>query len=464
MVFSSLTFICIFLPAVILGCRILPSIKAKNALLLIASILFYAYGEPVYVLLMIGNALCNYLWAILMEKFPERRKAVLAIGVIQNLGVLCIFKYAGFLAESFNSITGLGIPVPQIALPIGISFFTFQAMSYMIDVYRGDCSVQKNFGRLLLYISFFPQLIAGPIVKYHDIEEELLNRKQSIEGMARGMRRFICGLGKKVLIANTLGAMVDGLFAAGTGDLNIITAWIGTAGFFLQLYFDFSGYSDMAIGLGWTFGFHFRENINYPIIAGSIKDYWARWHISLTSWFREYLYFPLGGNRKGKARTVINKFIVFTLSGIWHGANVTFLLWGIYHGLFLMLEEIFPGIRKEGGPLKKVLVHIYTLIVVFVSMAIFRADDIGTAFIWIGNMFAGMNFSPAAMRLVMAQLTPLNIVTFIIGCFAATPLIKPLAGRAWAEKASYIITPAMLLLALVFLAGGTYNPFIYFRF
>ena len=344
MVFSSMVFLCIFLPVVFLLHLLLPGIRAKNGMLLLASLAFYAYGEPVYVILMIASAFVNYLSALLIGKNPAGKKAVMAVNVILNLGVLVLFKYTGFLAESVNTILGTAIPVPSIRLPIGISFFTFQAMSYVIDVYRGVTGAQKNFGKVLLYISFFPQLIAGPIVKYHDIAQEIENRTQTVDGVTDGIRRFVVGLSKKVLISNTVGLVADTLFAADVSGLNAAAAWIGAVSYMLQIYFDFSGYSDMAIGLGEMFGFHFKENFNYPYISGSIREFWRRWHMSLSGWFQEYLYIPLGGSRKGKIRTVINKFIVFLCTGIWHGANVTFLFWGLYHGCFLMLEEIVPTI------------------------------------------------------------------------------------------------------------------------
>ena len=311
MVFSSLVFLCIFLPIVFLGHTILPGIRAKNAMLLLASLVFYAYGEPVYVVLMIASALCNYLFALWIERFQDQKKWIVSVAVILNLALLVIFKYAGFLTESVNTMFGTGFPVPDIRLPIGISFFTFQAMSYVIDVYRGANKAQKNFGKVLLYISFFPQLIAGPIVKYHDVEQEIEHRTQSADGVARGIRRFIAGLSKKVLISNVMGMTADALFGAAAGTLGAATAWVGALSYLFQIYFDFSGYSDMAIGLGWMFGFHFKENFNYPYSSTSIREFWRRWHISLSSWFLEYLYIPLGGNRKGKVRTCINKFIVF---------------------------------------------------------------------------------------------------------------------------------------------------------
>lgn len=464
MVFSSMVFLCIFLPVVFLLHLLLPGIRAKNGMLLLASLAFYAYGEPVYVILMIASAFVNYLSALLIEKNPAGKKAVMAVNVILNLGVLVLFKYTGFLAESVNTIFGTAIPVPSIRLPIGISFFTFQAMSYVIDVYRGVTGAQKNFGKVLLYISFFPQLIAGPIVKYHDIAQEIENRTQTVDGVTDGIRRFVVGLSKKVLISNTVGLVADTLFAADVSGLNAAAAWIGAVSYMLQIYFDFSGYSDMAIGLGEMFGFHFKENFNYPYISGSIREFWRRWHMSLSGWFQEYLYIPLGGSRKGKIRTVINKFIVFLCTGIWHGANVTFLFWGLYHGCFLMLEEIVPAIREQGGKVKSFFQHVYTLLVVLIGFVFFRADSMHQGAAWIKTMFTGFGSNTAAMSLALEQLTPLYLVTAAVGIAACCPvkmLVKK--GRAY-EAATAAGSLALLLLCMLSLASGTYNPFIYFRF
>ena len=464
MVFSSMVFLCIFLPVVFLLHLLLPGIRAKNGMLLLASLAFYAYGEPVYVILMIASAFVNYLSALLIGKNPAGKKAVMAVNVILNLGVLVLFKYTGFLAESVNTIFGTVIPVPSIRLPIGISFFTFQAMSYVIDVYRGVTGAQKNFGKVLLYISFFPQLIAGPIVKYHDIAQEIENRTQTVDGVTDGIRRFVVGLSKKVLISNTVGLVADTLFAADVSGLNAAAAWIGAVSYMLQIYFDFSGYSDMAIGLGEMFGFHFKENFNYPYISGSIREFWRRWHMSLSGWFQEYLYIPLGGSRKGKIRTVINKFIVFLCTGIWHGANVTFLFWGLYHGCFLMLEEIVPAIREQGGKVKSFFQHVYTLLVVLIGFVFFRADSMHQGAAWIKTMFTGFGSNTAAMSLALEQLTPLYLVTAAVGIVACCPvkmLVKK--GRAY-EAVTAAGSLALLLLCMLSLASGTYNPFIYFRF
>ena len=464
MVFSSLVFLSLFLPAALIGCRLLPSVKAQNALLLGMSLVFYAYGEPVYVLLMIASAAGNYLWALLISRFRSGKKGILALAVIQNLSVLGIFKYAGFLAETWNTLTGLSVPVPQISLPIGISFFTFQAMSYVFDVYREETAAQKNYFRLLLYISFFPQLIAGPIVKYHDIDRELADRSMTADGMAEGIRRFIAGLSKKVLIANTMGAVADTLYAAPLAQINAPAAWMAAVSYMLQIYFDFSGYSDMAIGMGRMFGFHFRENFNYPYIADSVQEFWRRWHISLSTWFREYLYIPLGGNRKGRARTVLNKLIVFACTGIWHGANLTFLFWGLYHGFFLMLEEVLPVFRKKGNRAVRLARHVYLLLVVMIGFVFFRSDTIRQGFVMTGKLFTGWQFPAASMRLCLSMLTPLNLAAFAAALAASTPCLANLKGKAGWERLSWIVTPALLLLCMLCLAGGTYNPFIYFRF
>ena len=354
MVFSSLEFLCIFLPAVFLLYTVIPVHKVRNGLLIAFSLVFYAYGEPVYVLLMILSSLVNYLCALWIGKSEKLKRLPLIIAVVFNIGTLVLFKYTGMFVTAFNSVTHLSVPVPEIVLPIGISFYTFQALSYVIDVYRGEVGVQKNYFKVLLYITFFPQLIAGPIVKYRDIAEQIDNRSQSIEKIAQGLRRFVCGLAKKVLIANTMGQAADIIFAQSTSQLGFLSAWLGAAAYLFQIYYDFCGYSDMAIGLGKMFGFTFKENFLYPYGARSVQDFWRRWHISLSTWFKEYLYIPLGGNRKGKARTALNRIIVFFFTGLWHGANWTFVLWGLWHGLFLLLEEYLPFLKK----LPKAIGHI----------------------------------------------------------------------------------------------------------
>ena len=470
MVFSSLVFLCVFLPVVFVLYTIIPSLKVKNALLITASLLFYAYGEPIYVLLMIFSSFINYIFALLVDK--KKSKLVLAAAVVINLGILAVFKYTGFFVETVNSVFNASLPVPQIVLPIGISFFTFQALSYVIDVYRRNANVQKSFFSVLLYVSFFPQLIAGPIVKYKDIDDQIRYRVQTVDKCAEGVKRFIFGLAKKVLISNTMGQVADAVFNADSSYLSIATAWLGAITYLFQIYFDFSGYSDMAIGLGKMFGFEFRENFNYPYGATSIQDFWRKWHISLSTWFKEYLYIPLGGSRKGKGRTVINKFIVFFCTGLWHGASWTFVIWGLYHGFFLFLEEFIPIIKR----LPKLIRHCYTLLVVTVGFVIFRAETLSQGLVFIKNMFAGYSVSDASASLALSQITPWFIVMLIAAVIACAPF-KALTDKVKSnasfkgsktekamETAAYICSFVLLVWCVARLAPASYNAFIYFRF
>ena len=475
MVFSSIEFLCAFLPVLFIIYTALSFLKApckltiQNWILIVASFLFYAYGEPVYILLLVVSALFNHICALFVSPEHSRaRKPVLIAAVCVNLGILAFFKYTGMLVETFNSLSGLSVPVPNITLPIGISFFTFQILSYVIDVYRGTVAPQRDFSKTLLYIIFFPQLIAGPIVKFHDINAELADRHQTIDGVANGLRRFIVGLAKKVLVSNTVALAVDTIFAADIADVNIAAAWIAAVGYMLQIYFDFSGYSDMAIGMGEMFGFHFNENFNHPYTADSIRDFWRRWHISLSSWFKDYLYIPLGGNRRGRLRTCINKVIVFFCTGLWHGANWTFVLWGLYHGAFLIFEEYLPKKRKVPSFLR----HIYVLLVVCVGFVLFRADTLTQAVQFIGQMFGGWRFDAGSSALALSQLTPLFIFAAGAGIIGSIPLKKPVSNalakvgvKLGAQKVlSYCGALLLLVLCIVCLAGSTYNPFIYFRF
>ncbi len=464
MVFSSLVFLSVFLPTVLLCYWLLPSIAGKNILLLAASLFFYAYGEPVYVFLMLASSLFHYLCALWICADSKRNKMILAAVIAVNLGLLCVFKYAAFLTDLVNRMTGLGLPVPQVALPAGISFFTFQAMSYVIDVYRSQVRPQRNFAYVLLYICLFPQLIAGPIVKYHDVEQELFSRRFDAEETARGIRRFIAGLGKKVLIANYMGEIADTLFAAPMEQVNMAGAWLGAASYMLQIYFDFSGYSDMAIGMGHMFGFHFRENFRYPYGASSIREFWRRWHISLSGWFREYLYIPLGGSRKGRARTCLNKFFVFACTGIWHGANVTFLFWGLFHGCLLMLEEYLPFFQQEKKGWKKAAGHLYVIVAVMTGFVFFRADHLGQGAHWILKMCTGLQYNPAAARLTASLLTPVHLAAFAAGILASVPAVRSIGQAEKLQKLLWPSSLALLLICMLNLAGGTYNPFIYFRF
>lgn len=475
MVFSSLAFLCVFLPAVFLLYTVIPSLKVRNGLLIAASLLFYAYGEPVYVLLMIFSSLLNYLSALWVSRNPSKKsKPALITAVVINIGILAAFKYTGFFVTTLNTLTGLSIPVPQIALPIGISFFTFQALSYVIDVYRGNVEVQKNFFSILLYISFFPQLIAGPIVKYRDINEQIDNRSQDVEKIARGLRRFICGLAKKVLIANTMGQVADIMFSQELSNLSLPSAWLGALAYIFQIYYDFCGYSDMAIGLGKMFGFDFKENFIYPYGARSIQDFWRRWHISLSTWFKEYVYIPLGGNRRGKGRTVLNRLIVFFLTGLWHGANWTFVLWGLWHGFFLLLEEYLPFMKK----LPRFFGHLYTMLAVTLGFVVFRADTISYGVGYIGRMFSGAGLSNASLSLALEQLTPWFLIIFaaaVIGCAPIRPLSDRLRSAIYApgeqkaliraaEIGLYVLAFAGLFVCVLRLSPSGYNPFIYFRF
>lgn len=468
MVFSSLTFLCIFLPVVLALYYLLPTLRIRNVLLIIVSLLFYAYGEPVYVLLMIASIIINYIFGRLLgTENKKKRQWILAIAVIINIGLLVVFKYLDMMVQTINQLSGSEIPLAGLALPIGISFFTFQALSYVIDVYRREVEPQKNLWNVMLYISFFPQLIAGPIVKYHDIQEQIDNRNTDVKEIAEGLRRFIIGLSKKVLISNTMAVTADALFAAGAGELNILSAWIAAIAYMLQIYFDFSGYSDMAIGLGHMFGFRFLENFRYPYISSNIQEFWRRWHISLSTWFKEYLYIPLGGNRKGKARTCLNKMIVFFSTGLWHGANWTFVFWGLWHGVFLLFEQVCP-VKK----LPKVLAHIYALLVVCVGFVMFRADTFGQGMFMIGTMFSGWEFSSVQMAVVWEQLTPIFLVTLVVAVFGSAPLIPKASEACLARENlrkpavyfSYIASFVLLILCMLSLSSGTYNPFIYFRF
>jgi len=431
--------------------------KMKNGLLILASLFFYAFGEPVYVFLMLGSILVNYCLARLIAAKRQWAKAVLALTVIFNIGLLVMFKYSALLVSTVDALFGLPLAVPQIALPIGISFYTFQALSYCIDVYRDTDTVQKNVWKLMLYISFFPQLIAGPIVKYHDIEQQLSDRCVTIEDTAAGVRRFICGLGKKLLIANAMAYIVDTLY---TTSLDFtLTAWLSAVCYVFQIYFDFGGYSDMAIGLGRMFGFTFQENFQYPYSSGSIQEFWRRWHISLSTWFKEYLYIPLGGNRKGEGRTICNKLIVFLATGIWHGANWTFLVWGLFHGLFITLEY------KKWIPLKnKIAAHIYTMLVVICGFVIFRADTIGQAGHILASMFTGFRANPAEFVLIAKLLTPYNIVCLIAAAVLSMPVSKWITQKIKSPAVSYAASVVLLILCMMNLASSSYNPFIYFRF
>ena len=470
MVFSSLAFLCAFFPTVFVLHLILPSWKLKNALLIVSSLLFYAYGEPIYVVLMLVSSVFAGGAGVILGacRGAAARRVVLAVSLLVNLGMLGVFKYAGWLVESVNAVTGANVPNPGSALPIGISFYTFQALSYIIDVYRKDVEPQSSLPSVLLYISFFPQLIAGPIVKYHDVAGQLRRREVTLDGVATGLRRFAVGLGKKVLIANTMAITADAVFGADPSSVNVAVAWIGAIAYLLQIYFDFSGYSDMAIGMARMFGFHYQENFDHPYASASVKEFWRRWHISLSTWFKEYVYIPLGGNRISKGRTVFNKITVFFLCGLWHGANWTFVVWGLLHGLFLMLEEYLPVKR-----LPRPVGVLYTLLVVCLTFVIFRSETFGQAFFMLSQMVIGFHFEAEAVSFALRQLTPLFVGTVLVAAVASTPVAqalqrrlqtKPLAVQKAASCAGYVGALALIALSLLQLSGGGYNPFIYFRF
>lgn len=469
MVFSSAVFLFIFLPVVFVLSRVLPGIRAKNILLLIASLLFYAFGEPVYILLMLASILVNFTAGRLLPLCGKGLdKLVLALAVVLNLGMLSLFKYTDFFLTTVNQVFSLEIPLTGIALPVGISFFTFQGLSYVIDVYRDREMCAKSIVKLALYISLFPQLIAGPIVIYHDVANQIDHRETTPELTADGIRRFVLGLGKKLLLANTAGRMADLVFTATAQQLDIRVAWLGALCYCLQIYFDFSGYSDMAIGLGRMFGFQFLENFNYPYVSSSIKEFWRRWHISLSSWFRDYLYIPLGGNRKGKLRTEVNKGIVFFCTGLWHGASWNFVLWGLWHGVFIILEDLLP----KGGKVRWAIGHVTTPLIVLLGFVLFRADTLGDAGRIFSQMFTGVDFTLQSDALLRTLLSPLNILTVVLGTAFSLPLLPKVKAYAQGEgkaaaalrAGSYLACGGLFLLCVMNLAGSAFNPFIYFRF
>ena len=471
MLFSSMVFVWIFLPIVFFGNFILQKLFSKrfgnrpaNAWLLLGSLFFYAWGEPIYVFLMLASITLNWLSGLVLVKVPFK-KTVVFVSVALNLALLGYFKYAGMLVSTVNALMHREFTVPEISLPIGISFFTFQALSYVIDVYRGEAEVQKNWFKLALYVSFFPQLIAGPIVKYKDVNDRIDNRTISLTQTAAGIRRFIYGFSKKVLIANVMGLCADTLYGMNIGEMTGLMVWIASISYTLQIYFDFSGYSDMAIGLGKMFGFEFKENFNYPYRSHSIREFWRRWHISLSSWFRDYVYIPLGGNRKGQVRTYINLFIVFFLTGIWHGASWTFVFWGIYHGIFCIIERL--GLEKLLKK-SKILSWIYTIFVVNIGWVFFRVDSIKAGFSYVRMMLMPWKYtaSPVAIQEMVTNKMFAMIVLGILG----SGIVKWIGEKTKLDEKwrySYleiIFCALMFLLSICSLAGDTYNPFIYFRF
>ena len=473
MVFSSASFIFIFLPVVFLLYSLIPGLRGKNVLLTIASLLFYAYGEPVFVLVMLASVAANYVFARMIagNESSAFQKGVLAVSVVFNLGLIGVFKYAGFFVQTVNDVTGAGLHVPEIALPIGISFFTFQALSYVIDVYRDPATVQKNFGKVLLYISFFPQLIAGPIVKYHDIAPYLDERSADIDEIAAGINRFVTGLAKKMFLANAMGAVADQMFNLPGSGMSAGTAWIGAICYTMQIFFDFSGYSDMAIGIGHMFGFTIKENFDHPYISTSIKEFWRRWHISLSTWFKEYLYIPMGGSRVGMARTEINKLIVFFATGLWHGASWNFVIWGMIHGVAIVIEDLVGKLtgkdrRMDSGRITagSAVGWIYTMLIVVLAFVLFRADTLGGGVLMIRVMFTGFAGTTASYNTCMEVLNPYNIVIFAAACFCSAPHPKLKKMLREHGTVSYVITMVLFILCILEIAGASFNPFIYFRF
>ena len=476
MVFSSVIFLFLFLP-VVLGCYyLLPGRQAKNLWLIAASLLFYAFSGLWYVLLLLFSVFCNYLAGL----FVSGRKSVLYTAVVVNLGILGVFKYLTFLVRTVDQLPGMAIPVPSIILPVGISFFTFQGLSYVIDVYRNERLKSTRFQDVLLYIALFPQLVAGPIVRYEDVAGEIQSRRHTLEQLAKGLRRFIVGLSKKLLIADVCGSVVTLIYSAERSVLDSRVAWLAAVCYLLQIYFDFSGYSDMAIGLGLCFGFHFKENFNYPYISASIQEFWRRWHISLSTWFREYLYIPLGGNRKGKAKTYRNKLIVFFCTGLWHGANWTFIVWGLWHGFFIVAEDAVKKmfrIEKHGkggrNPVRAVLKHLYTLLVVLIGFVIFRADNMEQAASMIRAMFSGISVSAQTGLLLAQCFTQLTLFAMGIGILSSTPILPMVCHKAERQTGSvrtclrvinYAAVLVLLLVDILHLSAASYVPFIYFQF
>lgn len=472
MVFSSALFIFVFLPITVIGYYLLNP-KFRNIFLLIVSLAFYAWGEPKFVFVLIASIFMNYIYALLVDHFRKRKliaRTILTLMVTSNVAIFFIYKYLDFAITNINWFFRSNIELRNIALPIGISFFTFQAMSYVIDVYRKDGEVQKNPLNVALYICFFPQLIAGPIVRYETVAKEINHRKETFRDFSSGMSRFIVGLAKKAIIANSMAMVADYAFnMTDYHELSIALAWLGSICYTLQIYFDFSGYSDMAIGLGCMFGFHFSENFNYPYTASSITDFWRRWHISLSSWFRDYVYIPLGGSRTTKIKTFRNIFVVWLLTGIWHGASWNFICWGMFYFVLLVVEKQTKIIQRLHTKLGKALYRVFTLVAVNFGWVLFRAADIKQAGVYIASMFGGY-----ANELWNAQTIIIYkdiLVTLIIAIIASTPIIKWIYGKIRNKKINsvYEVIRGVCIVALFVLSIGyslnsSYNPFIYFNF
>ena len=467
MVFSSLTFLMLFLPAVLLIYFAVPR-QGKNAVLFIFSLLFYAWGEPIYVGLMIFSTVLDYTCGWLVEKYrgTSKQKIGLLISVFTNLGLLFFFKYTDFFIGTINTVFGTDIAMLNLPLPIGISFYTFQTMSYTIDVYRGDAKVQKNILSFGAYVSLFPQLIAGPIVRYQDVADQLNERTHSFDRFGDGVKRFVTGLGKKVLLANNIGLLWDAISKTAAENLTTLAAWLGIIAFAFQIYFDFSGYSDMAIGLGKMFGFEFLENFNYPYTSKSVTEFWRRWHISLGTWFRDYIYIPLGGNRKGLPIQIRNIAIVWLLTGFWHGASWNYVLWGVFYGVILMAEKLFLLKWLKKAP--AFVGHIYTMFAVLFGWVLFAFEDFGKGVAFLKTMFGGgAGFISNSTLYQILSYLPLLIVCLV----AATPLAKKIYGKLSCKAGEGVLLTVdsvriagIMLLSIAYLISGSYNPFLYFRF
>ena len=458
MLFSGIPFLYYFIPVVILLYFLIPG-KLRNAFLLLASLLFYAWGEPKYVLLMVATILAFWGFGLMIEK-SSRKKLWLTVSIVAGAAALVLFKYADFAVENWNALTGMSVPLLKLALPIGISFYTFQCISYAIDVYRGETKAQKNLISFGAYVALFPQLIAGPIVRYVDIAEDLEDHKTSWEAFSDGLFLFLVGLGKKVLLANPIGELTE-IFRA-SGAPSVLFYWLYAIAFTLHIYFDFSGYSDMAIGLGRIFGFRFPRNFNYPYISESITEFWRRWHMTLSYWFRDYVYIPLGGNRVSKLRWVFNIFVVWMLTGLWHGASWNFVLWGLMFAVLLLIEKWVPLLKK----LPKLLRHFYVMLLVIISFVLFNANSLAQAGQDISGMF-GFLAVPAVNAESLYYLRS-YLPLFLIGIVGATPLVRNAALRLQKKDWSWVVQTAiaalLLLLCTAYLVDGSFNPFQYFRF
>ena len=468
MVFSSLIFIFIFLPLVLVSYYITPR-RLRNTVILLASLLFYAWGEPTYIILIIISILINYLGALLIRvhiKNKDKSKFIFITLLLIDISILFFFKYYGFAIECLGSIIGLDLKVKSISLPLGISFYTFQQISYIADIYMPKVKPERNLIDFATYITMFPQLIAGPIVKYDDIHKQLANRKESINKFGEGVQRFIIGLGKKVILANNIGVIWTQVKEVNLNDLSIVLSWIGIIAFTLQIYFDFSGYSDMAIGLAKMFGFDFLENFDYPYISKSITEFWRRWHMSLGGWFREYIYIPLGGNKKGTLIQVRNLFIVWFTTGLWHGASTNFVVWGLYFGVILFIEKIY--LKDLLKKIPSIFSHIYTLIIVMIGWVIFDMNTLTDSGHYIKIMFGFGNniFIDNLAKYILTN----NFIILLIGLICSTKLIKIYMNKiksTFRENDVFLITAINLLILIIstaYLVGASYNPFLYFRF